>query len=160
MSVVRKYRFGEAVLPEIPGGDDGHPHCLIMRYIDGTGYLLYFSDSPFFAKNADGISVCARAAEAELLFRLCTENLDDWGPETIYEAETDEMGDTYRYFLPEKLSVAWTGTDIADDSGSVVWAASEPQFLWEFCRESFQLGIAVGLGLKGWRKEVDTNGSD
>lgn len=121
--------YNDHICPALPeGAPEDHPYGLILYIPDKFSFLLLYADAPYFAKVVDGAQVIALRANTQLHAYPWTITDADWGAGS--EVDVSELAvaqnEEWLYFLPDKTVYVWTDTDITDDKGAVVYAASDP----------------------------------
>ena len=121
--------YNDHVCPALPEGiPEDRPYTLLLYHSGTFRFFLSCADSPFFAKTVDNAPVIALDPDTQLYVFVWTITDADWvsaGEVDVSELEVAQNSD-WLYFNPEKQIYVWTNTDIVDDSGAVVYAASDP----------------------------------
>ena len=139
--------YGGVKLAEIP--DHGYRYSLIVKKLDEDLYALRYSDMPFYVINEDGVLWIEQADVTTGRTRIYDIENRKWGNEVVND---------YFVGIPSTDYICiWTNSTLLySDNGYTFMEASEPEVI--FCGISLRLGIATGMGLKGFVGKEEPDG--
>lgn len=144
-----RYSYNGTVLPQLPEWDkEKYPYAIIFGNAGSVSnrYELLCISAPFSAPSGDDLKFSASVDGYEY---TCLDTDGSWTDhgEAVWDTGGITGDNVFLAIIVSTNPFVWTNTDILDDAGNVVYAASTPVIV--FCATSYQIGIAAGMGLEG-----------